>query len=88
MERHVENAEKIAEYLQKHDKVDWVSYAGLESSPYYELKEKYLPQGASSIFTFGVKGGYEDAKALLIIKLFSFLQMLEIPSLWLYTQQV
>lgn len=74
MERHVENAEKIAEYLQKHDKVDWVSYAGLESSPYYELKEKYLPQGASSIFTFGVKGGYEDAKTFIeSLELFSLL---------------
>lgn len=74
MERHVENAEKIAKYLQDHDKVEWVSYAGLESSPYYDLKEKYLPKGASSIFTFGVKGGYEAAKTFIeSLELFSLL---------------
>ncbi len=72
MDRHVENAEKIAKYLEDHDKVEWVNYAGLESSPYYDLKEKYLSKGASSVFTFGVKGGYEGGKTFIDnIELFS-----------------
>lgn len=72
MDRHVENAEKIATFLEGHDKVEWVSYAGLESSPYFNLKEKYLPKGASSVFTFGVKGGYEGGKKFIDnIELFS-----------------
>lgn len=59
MQRHVENAQKIAEFLQSHPRVSWVSYAGLKSSPYHALANKYLPRGAGSVFTFGVKGGYE-----------------------------
>lgn len=74
MERHVENAEKIAHYLSKHPKVAWVKYAGLPSSRYYDLKNKYLPRGASSIFTFGVKGGYEAGKQFIeALDLFSLL---------------
>ena len=72
MDRHVENAEKVAKFLESHEKVEWVSYAGLESSPYFELKEKYLPKGASSVFTFGVKGGYEGGKTFIDhVELFS-----------------
>jgi O-acetylhomoserine (thiol)-lyase len=59
MERHVANAQKIAEFLEAHEAVDWVSYPGLKSSPYRALAQKYLPKGAGSVFTFGVKGGYE-----------------------------
>lgn len=59
MERHVSNAAKVAAYLDDHPAVSWVSYAGLESSPYHALARKYLPGGAGSVFTFGVKGGYE-----------------------------
>ncbi len=59
MERHCENAAKVADYLERHDEVAWVSYAGLKSSPYHELAKKYLAGGAGSVFTFGVKGGYE-----------------------------
>jgi O-acetylhomoserine (thiol)-lyase len=59
MQRHVENARKVAEFLEGHPKVDWVSYAGLESSPFKALADKYTPLGAGSVFTFGVKGGYE-----------------------------
>ncbi len=59
MERHCANAQAVAEYLKAHPKVEWVSYAGLKSSPYHELAKKYLPKGAGSVFTFGVKGGYE-----------------------------
>ncbi|HAR5873020.1 TPA: O-acetylhomoserine aminocarboxypropyltransferase/cysteine synthase [Staphylococcus pseudintermedius] len=74
LERHVENAEKVAQYLEKHDKVAWVKYAGLPTSEYYALIEKYLPKGASSIFTFGVKGGYEAGKKFIEgLELFSLL---------------
>ncbi|PTG92809.1 O-acetylhomoserine aminocarboxypropyltransferase [Staphylococcus chromogenes] len=74
MERHVENAEKVAHYLSKHPKVAWVKYAGLPSSRYYDLKNKYLPRGASSVFTFGVKGGYEAGKQFIeALDLFSLL---------------
>ena len=59
MERHCENALTVAEFLEGHEKVAWVSYAGLKSSPYQALAQKYLPKGAGSVFTFGVKGGYE-----------------------------
>lgn len=74
MERHVDNALKVAEFLDGHDKVEWVDFAGLPSSPYYDLKEKYLSKGAGSIFTFGVKGGYEAGVRLIeSLKLFSLL---------------
>ena len=59
MQRHVENAQKVAEFLDGHPAVAWVSYAGLPASPYHELARKYLPKGAGSVFTFGVKGGFE-----------------------------
>jgi O-acetylhomoserine (thiol)-lyase len=65
MERHVANAQKIAEYLEGHPRVAWVSYAGLKSSPYHALAQKYLPKGAGSVFTFGVKGGYEAGVKLV-----------------------
>jgi len=59
MQRHVDNAVRTALYLDKHPNVAWVSYAGLPSSPYHSLAQRYLPQGAGSVFTFGIKGGYE-----------------------------
>ena len=59
MLRHVENAQAVAEFLDNHDAVDWVSYAGLPKSPYHDLAKKYMPKGAGSLFTFGLKGGYE-----------------------------
>ncbi|WP_041040583.1 O-acetylhomoserine aminocarboxypropyltransferase [Paramagnetospirillum magnetotacticum] len=74
MERHVENARKVAEFLETHPKVAWVSYAGLKSSPYFDLAAKYLPKGAGSVFTFGVKGGYEAGiKMVEGVRLFSHL---------------
>ncbi len=74
VERHVENAEKVAKFLEGHEKVEWVKYAGLPSSEYYDLKQKYLPKGASSIFTFGIKGGYEAGiKFIESLELFSLL---------------
>jgi O-acetylhomoserine (thiol)-lyase len=59
MQRHCENALAVAEFLERHPQVSWVSYAGLKSSPYQALARKYLSGGAGSVFTFGVKGGYE-----------------------------
>ncbi len=59
MERHCRNALAVAEYLEAHPRVSWVSYAGLSSSKYHALAKKYLPGGAGAVFTFGVKGGYE-----------------------------
>ncbi len=57
MERHVANAIGVAEFLASHPRVAWVSYPGLASNPYSALARKYLPKGAGSIFTFGIKGG-------------------------------
>ncbi|GAL18074.1 O-acetylhomoserine sulfhydrylase /O-succinylhomoserine sulfhydrylase [Vibrio maritimus] len=59
MERHTENAIKVAEFLQNHEKVSWVSYAGLESSKYYDLAGKYMKGKPSAILSFGLKDGYE-----------------------------
>ncbi len=59
MKKHAENALEVATWLSTHDQVDWVSYAGLPDSPFYELAQKYCPEGAGAVFTFGVKGGYE-----------------------------
>ncbi len=74
MERHVESALKVAEFLSRHAKVAWVSYAGLKQSPYYKLAQKYLPKGAGAVFTFGVKGGYEaGVKLVESVRLFSHL---------------
>ena len=74
MERHVANAQRVAEFLAGHKNVTWVSYAGLESSPYHALARKYMPLGAGSVFTFGVRGGF-DAGVRLVesVRLFSHL---------------
>ncbi len=74
MERHVANAQKVAEFLAGDPRVAWVSYAGLPDSPYYKLSQKYLPRGAGAVFTFGVKGGYEAGiKVVESVRLFSHL---------------
>ncbi len=74
MERHVANALAVARFLEGHPRVEWVSYAGLPSSPYRRLAEKYLPRGAGSVFTFGVKGGYAAGVRLVeSVELFSHL---------------
>ncbi len=62
MERHVENALKVAKYLDADPRVAWVNHSGLSTSPYYELAQKYLRGQASSLFTFGVVGGLEAGK--------------------------
>ncbi|MFA0653729.1 O-acetylhomoserine aminocarboxypropyltransferase/cysteine synthase family protein [Vibrio sp. 10N.222.49.C12] len=59
MERHTENALKVAEYLKQHEKVSWVSYAGLPDSEFYPLAEKYMQGKPSAILSFGLKDGYE-----------------------------
>ncbi len=58
MQRHCENALRIAEFLRDHPQVSWVQYAGLEDSPYAALRQKYLPRGAGGIVTFGIRGGH------------------------------
>jgi OAH/OAS sulfhydrylase len=74
MDRHVENAQQVAEFLSCHPRVAWVSYAGLKDNPYHELARKYLPKGAGAVFTFGVKGGYEAGVRLVEnVQLFSHL---------------
>lgn len=66
VERHTENALKLAKWLEKHDAVEWVNYAGLESHPYHELAKRYLNPGKfGAVLTFGVKGGYEAARAFI-----------------------
>ena len=57
VERHTENAQKIAEYLQGHEKVSWVNYPGLPGNKYYERAKKYMPDGTSGVISFGIKGG-------------------------------
>ncbi len=59
MERHCKNAQAVAEFLEGHDKVAWVSYPGLPNDRYHDLAKKYLPKGAGAVFTFGVKGGFD-----------------------------
>jgi O-acetylhomoserine (thiol)-lyase len=74
MERHVSNAQKVAEFLEGHDKVAWVNYPGLPNSKYYELGKKYLPKGPGAIFTFGIKGGVAAGKKFIdSLELFSLL---------------
>jgi O-acetylhomoserine (thiol)-lyase len=63
VERHVENARKVADFLRRDPRVAWVNYAGFSDSPYYDLVQKYLNGQASSLFTFGIKGGMEAGKA-------------------------
>jgi O-acetylhomoserine (thiol)-lyase len=74
MDKHCANALKVAEFLEQHPAVEYVTYAGLKSSPYYDRVAKYCPKGASSIFTFGVKGGYDACVKLVdSVELFSHL---------------
>ena len=74
MQKHCKNALAVAQYLQAHDKVDWVIYAGLEGDASHELSKKYLPKGAGAVFTIGLKGGYEaGVKLVSDVELFSHL---------------
>lgn len=72
MERHCENALKVANYLSDNELVEWVSYPGLENHPSFQLGEKYLPNGKGAILTFGIKGGIEEGKKFInALQLFS-----------------
>jgi O-acetylhomoserine (thiol)-lyase len=74
MQRHCDNALAVATWLTRHPKVAWVNYAGLPDNKYYALQQRYCPQGAGAVFTFGLKGGYEAGIALVSnVKLFSHL---------------
>lgn len=74
MQKHSDNALAVAQYLEKQKKVSWVNYAGLPSNKYHNLQQHYAPKGAGSVFTFGVKGGYEaGVKFASSLKLFSLL---------------
>ncbi len=65
MERHCENALAVAQFLEKHEKVAWVNYPGLQSSKYYELSKKYMPKGTCGVISFGLKGGREAAEKMM-----------------------
>jgi O-acetylhomoserine (thiol)-lyase len=74
MQRHCENAQRVAEFLAGDDRVAWVQYAGLKDNRFHALAQKYLPRGAGAVFTFGVKGGYEAGTKLVeSVRLFSHL---------------
>ena len=74
IERHSENAQRVAEFLAAHPKVRWVRYPGLKSDPAYDRAQKYLPKGAGAIVTFGIKGGADEARAAIDrLQLFSLL---------------
>ncbi len=74
MQKHSDNALKVAEFLSKHPKVSWVSYAGLKSDKYHALQQKYSPKGAGAVLTFGLKGGFDaGVKLVSSVELFSHL---------------
>jgi O-acetylhomoserine (thiol)-lyase len=74
MQRHCDNALAVAKWLKANPKVEWVNYAGLPDNASYKLHQKYCPKGAGSVFTFGLKGGYEAGiKLVNSVKLFSHL---------------
>ena len=65
MPRHVENAQAVAEFLESHEKVEHVSYSGLKSDPYYELGQKYMPNGGCGVVSFELKGGRAAAESFM-----------------------
>ena len=74
IQKHSENALELAKWLEAREEIAWVNYPGLESSAYYEMAKKYLPNGQSGIVTFGIKGGFEAAKTVTdATKIFSLL---------------
>ena len=74
MDRHVHNTQVIAEFLEAHEAVTWVKYAGLKSNPYHALAKKYLPKGPGAVFSFGIRGGYDaGVKFVNSLKIFSHL---------------
>ena len=74
MDRHVQNTQVVAEYLERHPNVNWVSFPGLKSHPDYLAAKKYLPKGAGAVLGFGIKGGLEAGKRFInSLQLFSHL---------------
>jgi O-acetylhomoserine (thiol)-lyase len=74
MERHVSNALAAGQFLEKHELVTWVKYPSLQSSPYFQMAQKYMPKGAGAVFSFGIKGGYEAGRKFInSVKMFSHL---------------
>lgn len=74
VEKHVSNTKKVIDFLSSHSQVAWVNYPGLKDNKYYDLAKKYLPKGAGSIFTFGIRGGLEAAtKFIDSLEIFSLL---------------
>ncbi|HRY08148.1 MAG TPA: O-acetylhomoserine aminocarboxypropyltransferase [Hyphomicrobiaceae bacterium] len=74
MQRHCDNALKVAQWLKTHPNVSWVNYAGLPDDKYHALQQKYCPKGAGAVFTFGLKGGYDaGVQAVSSVKLLSHL---------------
>ncbi|GAB4356491.1 MAG: homocysteine synthase [Bryobacter sp.] len=74
MDRHVANAQAVAEYLAAHGAVAWVKYPGLPGDPYHAMAKKYMPKGAGAVFSFGLKGGFEAGKKFVdSLKIFSHL---------------
>ena len=65
MERHCANAQAVAEFLEGHEQVAWVNYPGLKSNKYYELGQKYLPNGSCGVISFGLKGGRKAAEEMM-----------------------
>lgn len=65
MERHVSNAQKVAEFLESHPNVEWVNYPGLKSNKYYELAKKMMPNGTCGVVSFGIKGGRDAAEKFM-----------------------
>lgn len=65
MERHCSNAQAVVEFLESHEKVAWVNYPGLKSNKYYELAQKYMPNGTCGVISFGLKGGRKAAEELM-----------------------
>ena len=65
MERHCSNALKVAQFLERHEKVAWVNYPGLPNSPYYGLAQKYMPNGTCGVIAFGLKGGRKAAGEMM-----------------------
>ncbi len=65
VQRHCENAQKVAEYLENNDKVAWVNYCGLKNNKYYDLAQKYMPKGSCGVISFGLKGGREESIAFM-----------------------
>jgi O-acetylhomoserine (thiol)-lyase len=74
MQRHCDNALAVAKWLAEHDEVTWVSYAGLPGDRYHNLAQRYTPNGAGAVLTFGVRGGHEAGIAIVqSVRLFSHL---------------